>query len=484
MYHLYEISTRPFLHELSQKLGKKITLKDVPMDFFEELAEMGINVVWMMGIWKLGKKALAFDRSHPPHQENFKKVLPGHQTDDTIGSPYAVVKYECNPEIGTDEDILEFKGKLNALGLKLMLDFVPNHFAPDGELRDIDPACFVQKPPHAHNSPANYHEDGIAYGKDMYSGAWMDTIQLNYWNPKTRDYMKEQILRIGELSDGVRCDMAMLVLNWVIEKTWSEQLNAYGYKKPASEFWGEAIAAAKQLFPDMIFMAECYWNTEETLFSLGFDYCYDKELYDKLESGHMDNLRGYIHWRGLNYFKKAAHFIENHDEPRAPVAFHSLRRANAAAVVTMALPGLRFYNHGQFQGRSNRLAVHLRRAADEAPHPETEAFYKKLVKAISSPVFNKGNWTVPLVTGENSWKFLSFAWSYNGETCAVIVNYTDAMADARIVLPDAQSTTPGDNIPIVELLCGEKYERSLNEIRTKGLHVVIDSFVGHIYKIC
>ena len=99
---LYEISTRPWLYELSKKYGKSIKkLKDIPLQEFDYLQENGIEIVWMMGVWKLGSYGLEFDK-----KLDYSNVLPDWSEDDVIGSPYAITEYTCNPDIGTDDDLV------------------------------------------------------------------------------------------------------------------------------------------------------------------------------------------------------------------------------------------------------------------------------------------------------------------------------------------------------------------------------------------
>ena len=124
---LYEISTRPWLYELSQKYGKSITkLKDIPTKEFDNLQKNGIEIVWMMGVWQLGQYGLEFDR-----KADYSSVLPDWTKEDVIGSPYAITKYTCNSDIGTNDDLKWLKEQLNKRNMKLMLDFVPNHSAVD-----------------------------------------------------------------------------------------------------------------------------------------------------------------------------------------------------------------------------------------------------------------------------------------------------------------------------------------------------------------
>ena len=117
----------------------------------------------------------------------------------------------------------------------------------------------------------------LAYGRDPYFDGWPDTVQLDYSNLSVIEAMKNELVRIAGQCDGVRCDMAMLMLPYVFEKTWGRK---------AKSFWPQAIMAARQQYPGFCLMAEVYWDMEWTLQQLGFDYTYDKRLYDRLVEGH------------------------------------------------------------------------------------------------------------------------------------------------------------------------------------------------------
>ena len=149
--------------------------------------------------------------------------------------------------------------------------------------------------------------------------------------------------------------MAMLVLPEVFERTWGIR---------AEPFWPRAIESrACASIRSFCFMAEVYWDLEWTLQQQGFDYTYDKRLYDRLREGHARPVRE--HFRaGLDYQDKLARFLENHDEPRAAATF-SPDVHEAAAVITFLSPGLRFFHQGQFEGRRKRISPHLVRAPQE-----------------------------------------------------------------------------------------------------------------------
>ena len=219
---LYEISTRPWLYELSKKYGKEITkLRQIPLEEFDNLKNRNIDIVWMMGVWKLGSYGLEFDK-----KQDYSNVLPGWNSDDVIGSPYAISEYTCNPDIGTDDDLIWLRQQLNSRGMKLMLDFVPNHSAVDAPTATSNPKLYMRAPNGVKN-PARYTDSGLAYGKDPYFDPWRDVIQWNYWESETRTLMKNNLLTVLKYADGARCDMAHLVLNDVFGKTWKEELDAY-----------------------------------------------------------------------------------------------------------------------------------------------------------------------------------------------------------------------------------------------------------------
>ena len=243
-----------------------------------------------------------------------------------------------------------------------MLDFVPNHMGPGSSLDRRAPDYFVHgSEQDLTRDPQNYcrvtTKQGpllLAYGRDPYFDGWPDTLQLNYANPRVQEAMIGELLRIAGQCDGVRCDMAMLVLPDVFERTWGQR---------APLFWPMATQQVRKRVPGFLFMAEVYWDMEWTLQQQGFDYAYDKRLYDRLREGHAWPIREHL-CAERNYQDKLARFLENHDEPRAAATF-SPEVHRAAAVITFLSPGLHFFHQGQFEGRKKRISPHLVRGPSE-----------------------------------------------------------------------------------------------------------------------
>ena len=317
-----------------------------------------------MGVWERSPAGIAIANRNPGLLSDFRRALPDFQPEDNVGSPYCVRQYTVDEHLGGRDGLAVAREELAGRGLKLILDFVPNHVAPDHPWAIDHPEYLVQgNAEDAANDPASFVSVGrnvFACGRDPYFPAWPDVLQLNAFQPGLRQAMVETLADIAEQCDGVRCDMAMLMLNSVFERTWGARAGA----RPESDYWSTIIPAVKARHPGFIFMAEAYWDLEWELQQQGFDFCYDKRLYDRLEKGDAESVRLHL-TADAAYQRRLVRFVENHDEPRAAAAFPA-KRLRAAAVAALTLPGARLLHEGQFEGRRVRLPVFLRRRPDEA----------------------------------------------------------------------------------------------------------------------
>lgn len=481
---IYEVSTRPWLYSLSQKYGRNISrLVQVPIQEFQAIANLGVEYLWLMGVWQLGPYGLNHDRTDPDLIQSYNQVLPGWTTADVIGSPYAIVNFTCNPSICSDIELALIKKQVNALGLKLMLDFVPNHAAYDSLLVNSSINMFMRAPPNTPTpyNPNTWFPNGVYYAGDQYD-RWNDVAQFNYWNTTTYNYMKDVLAKIAKMADAIRCDMAMLIMNQYFYQDWSTPLNAWGYKQPATEFWSDAIANAKKINPNLLMMAEVYWGANQAILNLGFDLVYDKDLLDAMASKNAQNVRNYIQSQSISYLKKSNHFIENHDEPRAVALFGADYIANTAAMIAYTLPGAKFINDGQILGYKNKLDVHLRRAVAENGTDYARWWYSRLLPIINQEIFHSGTWTYLNVNGNNIGGLLAWKWTNATDRRLVAVNFGSSQAYGQIVLTDASAPAGKDIYNITELMSGNVYQRSATQMRTVGLGVLIDAWNGQIFQ--
>ena len=472
---LYEISTRPWLYELGLKYGKQIEkLVDIPLEEFDYLKESGIEIVWMMGVWKLGKYGIDLDK-----KSDYSNVLPDWTEKDVIGSPYAIYEYVCNPEIGRNIDLIWLREQLNSRNMKLMLDFVPNHSAVDAPTSTSNPEFYVHAP-EGKTDPKRYTDSGLAYGKDPYFDPWRDVLQWNYWENKTRYYMKDNLMTVLSYADGVRCDMAHLMLNDVFGNTWKEELEAWGYKRPENEFWEFAFNEVKQKYPDAILLAEVYEDWEiDSLYKLGFTYTYDKVLLDKLEGSSKD-INDYIYDKTEKYWGHSAHFVENHDENRAVYNMGSVEKAKAAGTIAATLGGMIFMNHGQWSGYRNKLDVHLIRGAYEPENISVKNYYERLMKIIQNPAFTGSKYSfVSNMSGDKKDDFVAYLREEGNNHYLIVVNYSDVTGCANVPIYNIEGN---GKISLHEVIDNVEYIRDIDIIRKDGLRVCLYPWQSQIFK--
>jgi glycosidase len=288
--------------------------------------------------------------------------------------------------------------------------------------------------------------------------------------------MTNELLRISGQCDGVRCDMAMLILPEVFERTWGRR---------AQPFWPVAIKTIHEKAQDFIFMAEVYWDMEWDLQQLGFDYAYDKRLYDRLCEGNARSVREHF-YAGLDYQDKLTRFLENHDEPRAAFTFGSDKH-KAAAVITYLSPGLRFFHQGQFEGRKKRISPHLVRSPKEPVDENLQTFYWAFLDLLKKTVFRNGTWR--LLECSRSWhdnetwdSFLSFSWvGTDGEQVLVIVNFAPHAGQCFVKL--SFSGLENQQVEISDKMSEAVYVRDGNDLISNGLFVDIPAWGYHIFEV-
>ncbi len=439
--HLYELNARIYLERMRSRLGPELSLAGIPGAEWAALAERGFDAVWVMGAWKRSSGARRVALEHPEQRRVYDATLPGWSDADVDGSPYAVHAYALSPDLGAPADLGRLRDALHAHGMRLILDFVPNHLALDHPWTTAHPQRLVRgdealRAAHPEWFYAPRPGAFFAHGRDPNFAPWVDTVQVNFFAPELRRAHLETLLDIATVADGVRCDMAMLGLNEVFGRVWGARVD--GHPAPATEFWSDVIAGVRQRFPDFVFLAEAYWNSEATLLDLGFDFVYDKTLYDRLRWGSADDVRA--HLETFAGGERGARFIENHDEPRALEVF-GRERGLAAAAVMLTLPGMRLVHDGQCDGRRVRLPVQLVREPEEPLDEDLRRAYDPLLRRTRAPLFHEGTWE-KLETrsaGDESFRDL-LAWSWRlGEAQAVIViNFSANPARGLVVLQHEQ----------------------------------------------
>ncbi len=473
---LYQLNTRVWLNGA--------TLDGVADAELDRIAALGFDWVWLLGVWQTGEKGREAALAEPALLDEYRRALPDFSERDVCGSCFAVADYTVHHSLGGDAALARLRERLHRRGLRLMLDLVPNHTALDHPWVRAHPEFYVHgTEADPGRNPRNYcrvERPGgpvvLAHGRDPYFPGWRDTLQLNYAEPAMQEAMISELLKIAGQADGVRCDMAMLILPKVFEKTWG--LRPW-------PFWPEAIARVRQRDPEFTFLAEVYWDLEWELQQQGFDYTYDKRLYDRLLAGRARPVRD--HFRADAAFQgRSARFLENHDEPRAAAAFPA-EMHRAAAVLAFLCPGLRFFHQGQFEGRRTRLPVQLCRAPAEPVDRDLAAFYARLLACLRDPVLRDGEWElvecVPAWSGNWTWDcFVGFAWSGpGGRRVLVAVNYAPDQSQCYVRLPFQEMR--GRPVRFEDRLSAAVYDRQGDDAIERGLYLDLPPWGCHVFDV-
>ena len=296
---LYQVNTRVWLTERSAVLGRQATLDDIPEAVLDRLAEMGFDWIWLLSVWRTGSAGRALSRADQTLRREFEASLPDLRDADIAGSGFAIKGYSVPSKMGGQAALARLRKRLHRRGMRLMLDFVPNHTALDHPWVVAHPERYVAGTEiDLAKSPGNYawvkgpdRDRLLAHGRDPYFPGWPDTLQLDYSQPTTQEAMLRELTSIAERCDGVRCDMAMLLLPDVFERTWGRR---------APDFWATAIPQVRAGAPEFCLLAEVYWDLEWEMIQKGFDYAYDKRLYDRLRAGAAGPVREHLS-AGLDY---------------------------------------------------------------------------------------------------------------------------------------------------------------------------------------
>jgi glycosidase len=486
---IYEINTWVWLNDLRRERGTTVALGNVPPRELRRIAASGFDAVWLMGIWQRSPAATQIAREHPGLQTEYSKVLPDYTEKDVVGSPYSIYRYEVDPELGGEEGLAELRERLHGFGLRLILDFVPNHLAPDHAWVMEHPEYLVRgSATDLRDQPGKYFSRETPSGQRVFGHGrasdfeiWTDTVQLDYRRAETRRAMTDLLQEVAARCDGVRCDMAMLPMRDVFLRTWGGEFDS-----PSAEFWSSAIAEVKAAYPDLLFIAEVYGDLQYALQQQGFDYAYDKRLYDRLLGGDITAVRDHLRFANQDFQRRLVRFVENHDEQRARSCLGG-ERSRACAALALTLPGARLVYEGQMEGWMVKLPVQLGRRRPEAPDQALMSFYRGLLAILhTSAVFHDGDWrwlepreSRDGDSGHNN--VIAYRWQLGKEYRVVAVNMAATPAQCHIPLdvPSLENRV----WHFTDDLNGVEHVRTGKDLLFRGLYLDLPAYGFRLFKI-
>jgi hypothetical protein len=481
---IYEVNTIAWLSELSRRAETPMTLASVPDCEWDDIAALGVNAVWLMGVWERSPAGLSVALANPGLRAEFRGALPDVTLEDIAASPYCVRRYVADGRFGGPAGLAVARRQLATRGVGLILDFVPNHLARDHPWVEAHPERFI------HGTEEDLEADGsaffragphvIACGRDPYFPPWSDVAQVNAFAPGLRTGTAESLWGIASQCDGVRCDMAMLLMTDVFARTWGERAGP----PPSEEFWLTVIGSVRARAPGFTFIAESYWDREWALQQQGFDYCYDKRLYDRLVHGDASPVRDHL-LADRGYQDRLVRFIENHDEARAATVF-GCARSRAAAALVAALPGAKLVHQGQLEGRRVRIPVFLTRWPEEPVNESLRAFYAALLPEIGAEPFRTGEWRLLDCSGwpdNDSYRHLiACSWGDGSSRRLIVVNFSAVRSDGCVWLP--WDDLAAHDWRMADVLSGDVFDRAGPVLAAHGLYVDLAPWRFHWLNAC
>jgi Alpha amylase, catalytic domain len=489
---LYQVNPRILLGELGRVGGS--TLDDLPDSLLDGARARGFDWIWPVGVWQTGEAGRRAANA-PANLEWYRKDLPDLRADDIGSSPFAITAYDVHRDLGDDPALARLRERLKRRAQHLLLDFVPNHVALDHPWTQSHPEYFIagseedlQRAPESYVAIATPRGRQIfAHGRDPNFPGWTDTLQLNYRHGGLREAMTRELERVADRCDGVRCDMAMLLEPDVIARTWGDRARPGDGTPPVDEpFWPAAIARIRRRHPGFLFIAEVYWDLDWRLQQEGFDFTYDKSLYDRLRAGVARPVRDHLA-ADPAFRDRALRFLENHDEARAAAVFPPDRH-RAAALLTFLSPGAHLVHEGQLEGRRAHAPIQLSRRALEPPDEALRAFYDRLLACLRRPEVAGPDsaWRLlscrPAEPDDGTWdSFIVSTWEAAAGTLLVVVNF--GPQPARCLAPFDPPGLEGRALRLTDLLSDPRAEREVAAPGRQGLPLELPPWGAQVLAI-
>lgn len=488
---IYEINTRVWLKELSNRYERELDLSCIPEEEYETLQRYKLDAVWLMGVWEPSEISRKVAAAHEGLRTEFYRALPDLKEEDIGASPYAVKSYKVNPALGGEKGLAKCRKELASRGIKLILDFVPNHTGRDHHWIKSNPDFYIQGEDwELEEQPQNFfrveNSDLIlAHGRDPYFSGWTDTAQLNYFNPELRRAATDQIIAISKLCDGIRCDMAMLIMNEIHNQVWGYKNGQNLEMEHLPEFWIEAIKAVKKVAPNFIFIAEAYWMKEGPLQEMGFDFTYDKAVYDYIKDGNVSELKRYLSAVSFGYQTHSIRFLENHDEDRAANSMYRAQNKSGALMIA-SMPGAVLWHEGEFEGLQTKTPVQLLRRREECTDEDLKAYFNKLLEITGDSAFKNGDKILchprsacnGIFLYEN---FIIYIIREEKQLLLSIVNFAPVTSQCYVALPAPE--LENKKVLLKDLLGSEVYKRDGNTLLSEGLYLELPAWGRNLFQI-
>ena len=395
-------STYVWLAQLSRKYGRHIgRLDEIPDEDLQELADRGINSLWLIGVWERSRASRTI------------KQLCGNQ--DAVASAYSLFDYTIADDLGGEAAYITLRDRCYHHGVRLASDMVPNHMGIDSPWVIEHPEWFISRqdlpyPSYSFEGPDLSHDGRceikiedhyfsqsdaavvfrrrdrasgetryIYHGNDGTSFPWNDTAQLDYLNPAVREQVIQTILHVARLFPVIRFDAAMTLAKRHFHRLWFPGPGSsgaipsraeYGMSQAdfdrcmPHEFWREVVDRVAAEVPGTLLLAEAFWLMEGYFVrTLGMHRVYNSAFMNMMRDEENAKYRSVIK-NTLEFdpdiMKRYVNFMSNPDERTAVDQFGTGDKCFGVAVMMSTLPGLPMFGHGQIEGFTEKYGMEYR----------------------------------------------------------------------------------------------------------------------------
>lgn len=396
-------NTYVWLAQLSESYEREIRrLDDIPEEEFQRLRGLGINGLWLIGVWERSSAS-----------QKIKQLMGA---EDAAASAYSLNDYVVAQEFGGQPALEGLRARAWKYGVRLASDMVPNHMGIDSKWVLEHPEWFLQIehppfPSYSYSGP-NLSKDGraeiqiedhyydksdaavvfrrrdtdsgsVAYlyhGNDGTSMPWNDTAQLNYASEAVREQIVQTVLSVARQFPIIRFDAAMTLAKRHIQRLWFPipgsggaipTRSSYGLSQEEFdrlipiEFWRQVVDRVAAEVPDTLLLAEAFWMMEGYFVrTLGMHRVYNSAfmhmLRDERNAEYRDALATTLA-TNPQILKRYVNFMNNPDEESAASQFGKGDKYFGICVLMATLPGLPMVGHGQFEGLSEKYGMEFLR---------------------------------------------------------------------------------------------------------------------------
>ena len=404
-------STYVWLAQLSRQYGRAIErLDQIPDEELEQLANRGMNALWLIGVWERSRASQMIKR------------MRGQQ--DAVASAYSLDSYRIADDLGGDYAYRNLRERAARYGVRLASDMVPNHMGIDSPWVVEHPEWFLSRPDRpwpayrfegpdlSHDGrveikiedhyydqtdaavvfqrrdSASGHVQYVYHGNDGTSFPWNDTAQLNYLRADVREQVIQTILQVARMFPIIRFDAAMTLARRHVQRLWfpipgsggsipsraeyamtQEQFDA----AMPHEFWREVVDRVAAEVPGTLLLAEAFWLLEGYFVrTLGMHRVYNSAFMNMLRDEENAKYRSVIKNTvefDPDILKRYVNFMSNPDERTAIDQFGTGDKYFGVCTMMATLPGLPMFGHGQIEAFTEKYGMEYKRPRyDETPN--------------------------------------------------------------------------------------------------------------------